>query len=136
MRQEPIKVTAAIMTDKSNSKLFIAKRPAGDKLAGKWEFPGGKIRNGETPEACLAREMKEEFNIEVTVGQFLGSSVYHYPDISVELVAYRTELVAGTITMKAHDEYRWVHPQDLAKYDFAPADIPFVMMIRRGEIEL
>ena len=133
-RKELIKVTAAIMSN--IGKVFIAKRPTGDKLAGKWEFPGGKIRNGETPEACLAREMKEEFKIEVAVGQFLGSSLYHYPDISVELLAYRTKWEYGPIKMKAHDEYLWVHPQDLAKYDFAPADIPFVGMIRRGEIEL
>jgi 8-oxo-dGTP diphosphatase len=96
-----IKVTAAIMS--SGGKLFIARRPPGDKLAGKWEFPGGKIKNGETPEACLAREMKEEFDIDVEVGESLGSSVYHYPDISVELLAYRTGFVSGIITMKAHE---------------------------------
>jgi len=120
----------------NNGKLFIARRPTGDKLAGKWEFPGGKIRNGETPEACLAREMKEEFDIEVAVGELLGSSVYHYPDISVELLAYRTSLISGTITMKAHDDCQWVSLQDLGQYEFAPADIPFVQKIKMGDIKL
>ena len=134
MGSDLIKVTAAIMIN--TGKLFIARRPNGDKLAGKWEFPGGKIRNDETPEACLVREMKEEFEIDVEVGEFLGSSVYHYPDISVELLAYGTEFVSGTIVMKAHDECLWVSLQDLDQFEFAPADIPFVQMIRRGQIEL
>jgi 8-oxo-dGTP diphosphatase len=133
-RCNPTKVTAAIMS--SNAKLFIAKRPAGDKRAHKWEFPGGKIRDHETPEDCLTREMKEEFDIDVLVGEFFGSCVYHYPDISIELLAYRTKWVSGALVLKAHDEYRWASLQELETFDFAPADIPLVQMISRGEIGL
>jgi 8-oxo-dGTP diphosphatase len=133
-RKPPIKVTAAIIMN--NGKLFIARRPAGDKLAGKWEFPGGKIENDETAEACLAREIKEEFDIDVEVAEFLGSSVYHYPDISVELLAFRTTLVSGTITMKAHEDCQWVSLQDLDQYDFAPADVPFVKKLCSGSFRL
>ncbi len=128
------RVTAAIMAN--DGKLFVARRPAGDRLAGKWEFPGGKIQGREPPEACLVREMCEEFNIEVAVAERVGVSVYHYPHISVELLAYRTTWQSGQITLKAHDAFAWVQIKDLGRYDFSPADMPFVDQLRRGEIEL
>ena len=131
--KSPIRVTAAIMP--SGRKLFIARRPQGDRLAGKWEFPGGKIQDSETPEACLIREMREEFNIVVTVYEKAGVSVYHYPHISVELLAYRTLWQSGEITLNAHDAFDWVPVRNLHQFDFAPADMPFVEQLRRGEIE-
>jgi hypothetical protein len=75
-RKPMIKVTAAILV--KDRKVLIAKRKSTDKLPDKWEFPGGKIEPDETPQDCLAREMEEEFGITVSVGEFLGESVYHY----------------------------------------------------------
>lgn len=69
-----IKVTAAIL--ENDGRILIAQRKSSDHLSGKWEFPGGKIEHGETPEECLARELKEEFDIYVTIGDFLGSIDY------------------------------------------------------------
>ena len=69
-----INVTAAIM--ERNGKIFIAKRSSNSRLPNKWEFPGGKVEVGETPEQCLRRELKEEFDIEVTIGDFVGSNIY------------------------------------------------------------
>ena len=133
MKEKPLtRVTAAIMP--SDGRLFIARRPLGDPLAHKWEFPGGKIKGCETPEACLAREMREEFNIDVAVAEMVGSSVYHYPHISIELLAYHTFWQSGNITLKVHDAFRWARVRDLHLYEFAPADIPFVNQLRRGEI--
>lgn len=127
------RVTAAIMAN--DGKLFVARRPPGDRLAKKWEFPGGKIQGEETPEACLAREMSEEFHIEVSVSEKVGVSIYHYPHISIELLAYRTSWQSGEITLEAHDAFAWVRIRNLHQYDFAPADMPFVDQLRRGEIE-
>ena len=127
-------VTAAILLD--NGKLLMAKRGAGDKLANKWEFPGGKVEMGETPEECLEREMREEFQIEVSIGEFLGESVYHYDHGSIRLIAFRTHWRNGGISPRAHDDFQWVSVDQLKNYDFAPADIPFVEMLRRGDIEL
>ena len=127
-------VTAAILFD--NGKLLIAKRRREDKLGNKWEFPGGKVEAGETPEECLRREMYEEFQIKVSVGEFLGESIYHYDHGSIKLVAYRTYWKGGRINLKAHEDFCWVSVDRLKDYDFAPADIPFVTMLRRGEIEL
>jgi 8-oxo-dGTP diphosphatase len=127
-----VKVTAAIL--ERDGKIIIAQRKSKDHLAGKWEFPGGKIENGETPEECLARELKEEFDIEVSVGEYLGSSVFHYDHISIELMAYRTFWDGGKINSTDHKDYQWVTINQLAEYDFAPADKPFVEKLRRGSI--
>ena len=128
------RVTAAILIN--DEKIIIAKRKSTGKLPNKWEFPGGKIENDETPEQCLKRELKEEFDIDVSVGEYLGSSIYHYDHISIELLAYRTFWKGGNIRLKDHDDFAWVSLEQLGEYDFAPADIPFVNKLRRGEIEL
>ena len=128
-----VEVTAAILFN--DKKLLIAKRKSTDKLPNKWEFPGGKVEDGETPEYCLKREMEEEFEIDVSGGKFLGESVYHYDHGTIKLLAYRTYWKGGTISLKAHDDYQWVSLDQLQDYDFAPADIPFVEKLRRGEIE-
>jgi 8-oxo-dGTP diphosphatase len=129
-----VKVTAAVLEKDGN--IIIAQRKSGDRLAGKWEFPGGKIEPRETPEQCLRRELKEEFDIEVTIGEYLGSNVYHYDHISIELMAYRAFWVGGTIAMNDHNAYRWVSVAQLAEFDFAPADILFVEMLMRGQIDI
>jgi 8-oxo-dGTP diphosphatase len=122
-----IKVTAAIL--EKDSQIIIAQRKSGDHLSGLWEFPGGKIEPGETPEECLARELKEEFDIDVSIGEFIGSNVHHYDHISIELMAYRAAWLSGSITMNDHNAYRWVTVDQLSEYDFAPADVPFVEML-------
>ena len=99
------KVTAAIL--KKDGRLIIAQRKSKDHLAGKWEFPGGKIESGETPEECLAREMDEEFNIDVLIGDYLGANIHHYDHISIELMAYRTFWEGGQITSTDHKDYSW-----------------------------
>lgn len=123
-----VKVTAAIL--EKDGKIIIAQRKNSDHLSGKWEFPGGKIEPGETPQECLARELKEEFDIEATIGAHIGSNVHHYDHISIELSAYRASWVSGAISMNDHEAYRWITVDQLGKFDFAPADIPFVDMLR------
>ena len=119
-----LKVTAAIL--KRGNLILIARRKAGDKLAGKWEFPGGKIEAGETPEQCLAREIKEEFNVDIAVGEHFANSTYHYRDKSVYLMAFWAKWLGGDIRISAHDDYKWVPVVELPHYDFAAADLPFV----------
>lgn len=128
-----IDVTAAILI--KDGRFLIAKRKASAWLGDKWEFAGGKVEDGETPEECLRRELKEEFDIDVTVGAFVAESVYHYEHISIKLLAYRARLNGGTIKLRAHDDYAWVTPDEIDSFDFAPADQPFVDKIRRREIE-
>ena len=129
-----IKVTAAILI--IDDKLLIAQRKSGDKLPNKWEFPGGKVENGETPEECLKREMKEEFGIDVSVRGFVGESFYHYDHISIRLLAYRAFWNTGELKIREHQSIEWVTINQIGQFDFAPADIPFVEKLRRGEIAI
>ena len=131
--REIVKVTAAII--EKDGRILIDQRNSRYHLTGKWEFPGGKIESGETPEECLARELEEEFAIEVSVGEFLGSSIQHYEHISIELVAYRTFWDGKQITSNGHKNYKWVSIDELSQYDFAPADRIIVDRLRRGEIK-
>ncbi len=117
-------VTAAILI--VNENIFIAQRQAHDALSSKWEFPGGKLEEGETLQECLKREMKEEFGMEISVGALFGESVYHYDHGSITLIAYWIQWEAGECTPKVHQACRWVPLKDLPAYDFAPADVPFV----------
>jgi 8-oxo-dGTP diphosphatase len=127
-------VTAAIIIH--DRKILIAKRKANDQQAGKWEFPGGKIRKNETPQQCLAREMREEFGIEVSVGDFFGESIHHYDDQSIQLLAFRAIWKDGNFSLNAHAEFRWVSLNQIQNFDFAPADIPLIEKLRGNEIEI
>jgi mutator protein MutT len=129
-----LNVSAAIL--EKDGRLIIAQRKSKDHLAGKWEFPGGKIEVGETPKECLSRELLEEFEIEVSVGDFLGSNVHHYDHISIELLAYRAFWDGGKINSTDHKDHNWVTIDELERYDFAPADRKFVERLRNGEIDL
>jgi 8-oxo-dGTP diphosphatase len=128
-----IRVTAAIIIQ--DHKVFIAKRKPPGRMPGMWEFPGGKIEDGETPEQCLKRELREELEIDVVVGDHIGTSLHQYDFYTVELLAYRAIIEAGEIKLNDHADMAWVEAKDLSRYEFAPADVLFVEMIRKGEIE-
>ena len=115
-----IDVAAAVLVE--NGKILIAKRAQRQRLAGKWEFPGGKIERGEDAGSCLVRELREEFDLDVEVDAFLGDSTYRYDFGTVKLVFYLCRLKGGTLNPKVHQEYRWVLPHELKDYDFAKAD--------------
>jgi 8-oxo-dGTP diphosphatase len=132
--ESTVKVTAAILVE--DGKIMIARRNHGDRLAGKWEFPGGKIEKGESAEECLQRELKEEFEIDVEVGRFLGASIHHYPHLSIELMAYRARWTGGPLVVNEHAEHRWISLAELERFDFSAADLPFVEKLRNGEIAL
>ena len=118
------RVAAAILI--KDNKILIAKRSAKGKVPHKWEFPGGKIENGETPEGCLIREMYEEFGIKINVGAYFGNSIYVYSHGEIELLAFFVEWISGSIAAAVHDEIRWVTREERNYFDFAPADIPIV----------
>lgn len=132
--QAMVNVTAAVLV--KDGKLLIAKRKPSQKLANMWELPGGKVEKGETPEDCLVRELKEEFDIEASVGEFLGAHVYHYDFGSIRLMGFRASHDAGEVKLVDHTRVEWVSVDQLADYDFAPADIPFLERMQRGEIQL
>lgn len=115
-------VTAAIIIE--DEKVFLARRAPGDKFAGRWEFPGGKLEADETPEECLRRELFEEFGLETEVKEFYAENTYEYPQGSIRLLAYKVRIIRGDISLTVHDQYRWVMLKDLLNFNLLPADIP------------
>jgi 8-oxo-dGTP diphosphatase len=126
-----INVTAAII--ERDGKIFIAKRSSKSSLPNKWEFPGGKVDAGETAEECLKRELYEEFDIAVDVGNFFAESVYQYDQKTVRLMAFQVYTDADITTMNAHDDVRWVTVGKLLDYDLAPADVPIAKEVQKRE---
>lgn len=122
-------VTAGIIEE--NGKFLIAKRKDGDHLANKWEFPGGKIEDGETPEECLKRELNEEFGIETEIGEFVGESQFRYPNQNVTLLGYIVRYISGDFQLNAHKEMKWVKLEDINQVDFANADIPIIEKLKK-----
>lgn len=120
MRSHTLEVVAGVVH--CGDKILIARRAPGKHLAGLWEFPGGKIEPGETPQKSLARELHEEFHVEVTVGDHIASQLHDYPDRSVHLHAYRAQVETPCGPGNSHDDVAWITPAELQKYDLAPAD--------------
>lgn len=124
---QTIKVAAGIIVQED--KVFIARRSKG-KFQGKWEFPGGKIEQGETAKKALKRELKEELRIDVKVGNFCDDVIHDFDTFSVHLLAYYCTINHGTIEMFAHDQYKWIPIKQLLDVDFLEADIPIAKKIK------
>ena len=124
-----MKVAAAIIA--RDGLILAARKKAGLHLAGYWEFPGGKIEPGETPEECLCRELWEEFSIRCEIGPFLGESTYDYGNTIINLLGYHAIHREGLFRLTDHDAIRWMLPSELTNLRWAPADIPLVDKLQR-----
>lgn len=124
-----IVVTAAVIV--KDGKVFAARRGKGKHLQGCWEFPGGKLEQGESPEECLDRELVEEFDIESQVGHLVGESIYDYGEKVIKLIAYRVTHISGEFELHDHDEMRWLSIENLMDVEWAPADIPLLENVRK-----
>ncbi|AGA69050.1 ADP-ribose pyrophosphatase [Desulfitobacterium dichloroeliminans LMG P-21439] len=122
-------VTAAIII--IDGQVLIARRAPGEKHAGGWEFPGGKVEVGESPEECLRRELFEEFGVEVEVKEFVMESVYTYPQGSIRLLAYQVNILRGEPQLRVHDCYEWVNTDELLDYNLLPADVPIALKLTK-----
>ncbi|MBU0553638.1 (deoxy)nucleoside triphosphate pyrophosphohydrolase [Myxococcota bacterium] len=112
------------------ARLLISQRDGGH-LDGAWEFPGGKIERGESPEAALARELREELTIEVAVGDIFSVGHHVYPEHEVLLLVYRCQIVGGQPTRAQVRDLRWVTPRQLLSVPLPPADAPILKRIER-----
>ncbi len=126
-------VTAAII--KKDNKVLLARRNQYQKLAGLWEFPGGKLENGESIQKCIERELNEEFEISSKAGKILTESIYTYEHGSIKLIAIEVEIKNDKFKLKVHDDIQWVEIKNLLNYDLAPADIPIAKYLQ-GEINV
>lgn len=127
----PIPVVAAVIED-GRGHVLVAQRPAHKHLALKWEFPGGKIEAGESPEAALAREIREELGIEIENLRALPRFTHDYGEVLIEMFPFRCRLTAASPAPHAHEHaaLRWVYPTELATLDLAAADLPVVAALR------
>ncbi len=127
-----IVLVAAVALIDTDGRVLLAERPAGKHLAGLWEFPGGKVQPGETPEAALIRELAEELGIDVEascLAPFTFAS-HTYPDFHLLMPLYVCRKWSGIVTAREGQRLAWVRPARLGDYAMPPADKPLVAMLR------
>jgi len=128
----PVVVAAAVLI--REGQVLLTRRAEGQHLAGMWEFPGGKLEPGESPEAALARECLEECGIEIDVGEILDVTHHRYREKDVLLLFYRCGLRAGEVQNLQVAEHAWVSPDELDRYPLPAADLRVVAKIRSLEL--
>lgn len=128
MKKQISVVGAAVVHE---GKVLCAKRGPQMSLPGMWEFPGGKIEQGESPEDALGREMREELLCEITVGESITTSSYDYDFGIVTLITFYATLTGPEPTLTEHAEIRWIPASELNSVNWAPADVSAVEIIMR-----
>ncbi|HOF42328.1 MAG TPA: (deoxy)nucleoside triphosphate pyrophosphohydrolase [Candidatus Moranbacteria bacterium] len=118
------KVAAAII--EQDGKFLIAKRKAGGVVGGKWEFPGGKIEKRESFKEGLKRELKEELDVEVEIGEFFDGHTFHYDNDTIKFAAYTAQCCDKNFNLREHDEIRWVSREEISQLDFVGNDKPIL----------
>ncbi|SHK92170.1 8-oxo-dGTP diphosphatase MutT [Hespellia stercorisuis] len=121
-----VRVVAAII--KNNGKIFATQRGYGEFKDG-WEFPGGKIEVGETPQEALVREIREELDAEIAVGELLDTVEYDYPAFHLSMDCFWCEVVSGNLVLKEHEAARWLGKDELGSVEWLPADLGLVEKI-------
>jgi len=121
-------VAAVVLRD---GLVLVTRRAPGEKLAGMWEFPGGKLEPGETVQQCIVRELDEELGVAAVAGDVFAKTAYTYAGGVIELIAVEVVLLDETLCLRVHDAFKWVLPDELLKLELAPADIPIAEEIIR-----
>ena len=122
-----IRVVAAIIRDKD--KIFATQRGYGEFKDG-WEFPGGKIEEGETPQDALKREIMEELDTEITVGELIDTIEYDYPNFHLSMDCFWAEVITGHLVLKEAEAAKWLTKEQLDSVDWLPADVTLIDKIR------
>lgn len=127
-----IRVVAAVIktiNEKGNPMIFATQRGYGD-FKGGWEFPGGKIEEGETPKEALVREIREELETEIAVGELIDTVEYDYPTFHLSMDCFWAEIVSGNLVLKEHEAAKWLTRDELDTVEWLPADIGLIEKLR------
>ncbi len=127
----PVLLVAAVCLVDKDGRVLVAQRPPGKPMAGLWEFPGGKVQEGETPEFALCRELEEELDLQVRECCLtpLGFASHSYETFHLLMPLYVCRMWKGTAMPLEGQQLKWVRPEELARYDMPPADIPLIHQI-------
>lgn len=127
-----IRVVAAVIKAVNNNGepiIFATQRGYGD-FKGGWEFPGGKIEEGETPEQALVREIEEELETEIVVGNLIDTIEYDYPTFHLSMDCFWAEIISGDLVLKEHEAAKWLSKEELDLVEWLPADITLIDKIK------
>ena len=123
-----IRVVAAVIkatNEKGDPMIFATQRGYGD-FKGGWEFPGGKIEAGETPQEALVREIREELETEIAVGKLIDTIEYDYPTFHLSMDCFWAEIVSGNLVLKEHEAAKWLTKDELDTVEWLPADVALI----------
>ncbi len=130
--ERPLVLVAAVALVDADGRVLLARRPAGKAMAGLWEFPGGKVAGGETPEQALIRELREELGIDTEQSCLapLAFASHAYDDFHLLMPLYVCRIWHGTVLPREGQELRWVRPARLRDFPMPPADAPLIPVLR------
>lgn len=129
-----IRVVAAVIkavNENNEPIIFVTQRGYGE-FKGGWEFPGGKIEAGETPKEALKREIMEELDTEISVGELIDTIEYDYPEFHLSMDCFWCEMVSGDLVLKEHEAAKWLDKEMLYSVDWLPADVLLIEKIKAG----
>ncbi len=127
------KIVAAAVIQK-DGKILIAQRAKNDHLLGLWEFPGGKVEEGETLQECLRRELFEELSIEAEIGEYLCTSSFVHKDTVYDMNVFKVPFFKGELKLNEHSAIAWVTPSELNNYSYPTPDLPIVELLQNATI--
>ena len=122
-----VRVVAAVIRD--NNRIFATQRGYGD-LKGGWEFPGGKIEKGETPQEALKREICEELDTEILVGELIDTIEFDYPTFHLSMDCFWCEVVKEDLVLKEHEAAKWLNKNTIDEVEWLPADVTLIDAIK------
>ena len=132
MESKKLQVVAAIIC--KDNRIFATQRGYGE-FRGQWEFPGGKVEPGETPEEALVREIKEELDTEIAVAKYIHTVEYDYPTFHLSMLCFICKILSGSLVLKEHEEARWLEKDNLYSVDWLPADLEIVSLLERENLD-
>ena len=129
-----IRVVAAVIkaANKNGETIIFATKRGYGEFKGGWEFPGGKIEDGETSEEALKREIMEELDTQIEVGELIDTIDYDYPAFHLSMDCFWAEIISGDLVLKEHEDARWLTKDEIGLVEWLPADITLVEKVKQG----